>query len=347
MEHLSLLAGGGEHPRVTREQWEKAAADVLRKAGRLTDDDPDDLVWSKLTRTTLDGIDVPPLGLREHLDGLPPTGEPGVAPYTRGSALTRPDEGWDVRVHLADPDAKQAAADALTDLENGATSLWLRLGRGGLAISDLPTVLEKVYVDLAPVVLDCPEDPVGAAEALRGHPRRARGRPGPGHRLGRRPVERRDPRRRRSPEPGRRRAAAPGRARPRARRSHRDRRHVGPRRGGPRRPRAGLVAGGRRGVPAPRHRPVGDLGLDRGRRPRGCWSSATPSPTSSSSRSPSSAPPVDSGRGCWSSRAPRTRPARFSTPSPAAPCSRSTTPGSTCCAAPSPLSPAVSVARRR
>ena len=166
MEHLSLLAGGEEHPRATREQWEKAAADVLRKAGRLTDDDPDDLVWSKLTRTTLDGIDVPPLGLREHLDGLPPTGEPGVAPYTRGTALTRPDEGWDVRVHLADPDAKQAAADAITDLENGATSLWLRLGRGGIAISDLPTVLATVYVDLAPVVLDCPEDPVGAAEAF-------------------------------------------------------------------------------------------------------------------------------------------------------------------------------------
>lgn len=166
MEHLSLLAGGDEHTRATRQQWEKAAADVLRKAGRLKDGDPDDLVWSKLTRTTLDGIDVLPLGLREHLDGLPATGEPGEAPYTRGSALTRPEEGWDVRAHLADPDAKQAAADAITDLENGATSLWLRLGRGGIAVADLPTVLEKVYVDLAPVVIDCPQDPVGAAEAF-------------------------------------------------------------------------------------------------------------------------------------------------------------------------------------
>ena len=166
MEHLSLLAGGDEHTPATRAQWEKAAADVLRKAGRLSEDDPDEMVWSKLGRTTLDGIDVPALGLREHLEGLPPTGEPGVAPYTRGSAPSRPEEGWDVRAHLADPDAKQAAADALTDLENGATSLWLRLGRGGIAVADLPTVLEKVYVDLAPVVLDCPDDPVGAAEAF-------------------------------------------------------------------------------------------------------------------------------------------------------------------------------------
>ena len=50
MEHLSLLAGGEEH---TRAEWEKAAADVLRKSGRMSDDDPDDLVWTKLTRTSL------------------------------------------------------------------------------------------------------------------------------------------------------------------------------------------------------------------------------------------------------------------------------------------------------
>jgi methylmalonyl-CoA mutase len=163
MEHLSLLAGGEEH---TRAEWEKAAADVLRKSGRMTADDPDARVWEKLTRTTLDGVEIPPLGIRDALEGLPPTGEPGAAPYTRGTALSRPDEGWDVRTHLADPDAKRAAADALTDLENGATSLWLSLGHGGIAVEDLPTVLDEVHVNLAPVALDCPDDPVGAAEAF-------------------------------------------------------------------------------------------------------------------------------------------------------------------------------------
>lgn len=163
MEHLSLLAGGEQH---TREEWEQAAAAVLRKTGALTESDPDHRVWQKLGHHTLDGVAVTPLGTPEDLEGLPPVGLPGAAPYTRGTTLSRPDEGWDIRAHLADPDAKQAAADALTDLENGATSLWLTLGRGGLAVSDLPTVLEGVYVDLAPVALDCPDDPVGAAEAF-------------------------------------------------------------------------------------------------------------------------------------------------------------------------------------
>ena len=43
-------------PAATRADWEKAAAGVLRKAGRLREDDPDDAVWAALTRTTLDGV---------------------------------------------------------------------------------------------------------------------------------------------------------------------------------------------------------------------------------------------------------------------------------------------------
>jgi methylmalonyl-CoA mutase len=163
-QHLSLLAGASRSHR--REDWEKAAADVLRKSGRMKDDDPDARVWEKLTRITLDGIEVAPLGIPELVAAVPEVGLPGQAPYTRGTALTRPEEGWDVRAHLADPDAGQSAEDALTDLENGVTSLWLGLGQGGIAIDDLPTVLGDVLLDLAPVVLDCPADPVGAARAF-------------------------------------------------------------------------------------------------------------------------------------------------------------------------------------
>jgi methylmalonyl-CoA mutase len=167
MEHLSLLAGGQEHDRDRdRARWEKAAADVLRKAGRMKEDDPDAVVWEKLTRVSLDGVEVPPLGTPDHLDGLPDPGLPGQAPYTRGRGLSRTEAGWDVRAHLADPDPNQAAAAALADLENGVTSLWLSVGSTGIATSDLAQVLEKVYLDLAPVVLDAPSDPVGAAEAL-------------------------------------------------------------------------------------------------------------------------------------------------------------------------------------
>jgi hypothetical protein len=129
-------------------------------------DDPDELVWHKLTHVTLDGIEVSPLGVAADLEGLPATGVPGAAPYTRGATLTSPGHGWDVRAHLADTKPKRAAADALLDLENGATSLWLSLGPGGLAVADLPRVLQEVYVEAAPVVLDCPTDPLGAAEAF-------------------------------------------------------------------------------------------------------------------------------------------------------------------------------------
>lgn len=163
MEHLSLLAGGQEH---TREDWEKAAAAVLRKGGRLSADDPDSLVWDKLSRLTLDGVAVTPLGTPETVAGVAAPGLPGAAPFTRGSRAETAEEGWDVRAHLADPDARQAAADALTDLENGVTSLWLTVGPGGLAVEDLPQVLEKVFVDLAPVVLETTGDQVAAAEAL-------------------------------------------------------------------------------------------------------------------------------------------------------------------------------------
>ncbi|GAA1921154.1 methylmalonyl-CoA mutase family protein [Nocardioides marmoribigeumensis] len=161
-EHLSLLAGGEPH---TREEWEKAAADVLRKTGRMKAEDSDALVWSKLTRTTLDGIEITPLGTPLLVADVPEPGEPGLAPYTRGSVAGRADEGWDVRAHYADPDAEQSARDVLTDLENGVTSLWLQLGEAGIAVADLPVVLEDVLLDLAPVVLDAPDDPVAAARA--------------------------------------------------------------------------------------------------------------------------------------------------------------------------------------
>jgi methylmalonyl-CoA mutase len=163
MEHLSLLAGGREH---TVEDWERQAAAVLRKRGRLTADDPDSAVWDRLTRATLDGIGVTPLGTRAQVAGLPPTGLPGQAPYTRGSRVGARADGWDIRTHHADPDP-EVTADAVTnDLETGATSLWLTAGPGGIAVADLPRVLDQVYADLAPVVLDAPEAPLDAAGAL-------------------------------------------------------------------------------------------------------------------------------------------------------------------------------------
>lgn len=135
--------------------WEQTAAAVLRKARLLGEDDPDGRVWDALTRRTLDGIGIPPLGTPALVADLP---APVRAP-ARGA-------GWDVRALLADPDPKVSNTAALTDLENGAHSLLVQVGESGVAVSDLAAVLEGVLLDVAPVVLDAPSDPLGAAQAF-------------------------------------------------------------------------------------------------------------------------------------------------------------------------------------
>jgi methylmalonyl-CoA mutase len=135
---LALAAPQDTHDRA---EWEAAAAAVLRKARRLADDDPDELVWERLTRTTLDGIGITPLGTPELLDDLATSGRP-----TRAGA-------WDVRAHLVVTDAKAGNETLLADLEGGVTSLWLKAADG----TDWATLLDGVLLDLAPVVLETTE----------------------------------------------------------------------------------------------------------------------------------------------------------------------------------------------
>ncbi|GAA1478461.1 methylmalonyl-CoA mutase family protein [Nocardioides aestuarii] len=124
---LALADPADDH---TRADWEAAAAAVLRKAGRLAEDDGDDLVWERLTRTTLDGLAVPPLGTPDLLEELTTSGRP-----TRAA-------GWHVRTRVADNET------ALADLDTGATALTVP------ATADLEALLEGVLLDLAPVVVD-------------------------------------------------------------------------------------------------------------------------------------------------------------------------------------------------
>jgi len=157
------LAEGTAH---TVAEWEKATAAVLRKSRRLTDDAPDGDVWAKLTKQTLDGIGIAPLGTPELTADLPDGGLPGQAPYTRGTAAARELQAWDIRGHFIDPDPKLTTEHIMTDLENGVNSLWLSVGTGAIAIDALPAMLENVFLGLASVVLDAPYEPVEAAEAF-------------------------------------------------------------------------------------------------------------------------------------------------------------------------------------
>ena len=141
---ISLVSAEDEH---TQADWEKSTAAVLRKARRLTDGEPDEVVWEKLSRTTLDGIVVPPIGTPAN------TFAPGLRPTRQGD--------WDIRALLGVTDAKRANEIALVDLENGATSLWLQPQPD----TDLETLLEGVFIDLAPVVLDAKGWRLGAAQS--------------------------------------------------------------------------------------------------------------------------------------------------------------------------------------
>lgn len=156
------LAEGIEHDLA---EWEKATAAVLRKTRRLADDAPDSDVWTALATTTLDHLSVTPLGTADLVADLPEIGLPGEAPYTRGSGTADPDLiGWDIRGWFTDPET--TTDDLVAELENGANSLWLTVGPRGIAADRLAGLLEPVFLDLAPVVLDAPEDPLAAAEAF-------------------------------------------------------------------------------------------------------------------------------------------------------------------------------------
>lgn len=146
---VALDSGPGH----SRADWEHMAAGVLRKSGRLTETDPDDLVWAKLTRTTLDGLPITPLGTPDLLADVQTSGRP-----------ERIGE-WDVRAYFADPDAPSTAAEVQTDLDNGVTSVWLEVGEGGIAVGSIAAALDGVLLDVAPVVLDA-SDPVAAAAAF-------------------------------------------------------------------------------------------------------------------------------------------------------------------------------------
>ena len=146
--------------------WERGAAAVLRKSAVLGDDEPDALVWDRLARTTLNGIAIPPLGTAGTVWDLADPGLPGQGSCTRGANTLRSEPAWDIRTVLDDRDVTASAENALNELENGATSLWLSLGVNKVELADLDRVLGEVYLDLAPVILDCPEDPLGAARTF-------------------------------------------------------------------------------------------------------------------------------------------------------------------------------------
>ncbi|MDX3731477.1 methylmalonyl-CoA mutase subunit beta [Streptomyces caniscabiei] len=147
-----------EFPDATHEQWQRLVAGVLRKSGK----DVEGAQAEEALSTALeDGLRTRPLYTAH--DTAPPSGHPGFAPFVRGGrAAGTSVGGWDVRQRHTAADG----AAVLADLENGVTSLWLVLGEAGLPVASLGSVLDGVYLDLAPVVLDAGAEAESAAGEL-------------------------------------------------------------------------------------------------------------------------------------------------------------------------------------
>jgi methylmalonyl-CoA mutase len=159
------LTLGADFPAATAEQWRRLALAALRKSGNATESTVPEQVDELLATETYDGLRMAALHTP---DGppLPPAGLPGQWPFVRGArAAGGLAGGWDVRQHHAGPDPAQVREDALGDLENGATSLWLAVGGDALPVDALPDALDGVLLDLAGVVLDPGPEFVAAADA--------------------------------------------------------------------------------------------------------------------------------------------------------------------------------------
>ena len=160
-----VLAGDFDTP--SYEQWADEVAKVLNK-GR-----PEDKLLSadqaieRLRSKSVDGLVVEPIYTRNDVDGA--LGVPAAAPFTRGTTVRNGAmDAWDVRTLHEDPDVAVTRQAIRTDLERGATSVWLRVDPDAIAASDVAAVLGDVLLNLAKVEVSSRTDQVAAAEALLG-----------------------------------------------------------------------------------------------------------------------------------------------------------------------------------
>jgi methylmalonyl-CoA mutase len=151
-----------------REQWRTAVAGVLAKSGRK---DPADLGSEPeqlLDSPTYEGFPIRPL--YTILDSQPEPPLPGRWPFIRGGdALRDVKSGWKVAETFPLPDKQDASAGngtVLNALTEGTSALVLRVGADGVAPSELDQLLEGVFLELVPVILDAGADYVAAADAV-------------------------------------------------------------------------------------------------------------------------------------------------------------------------------------
>jgi methylmalonyl-CoA mutase len=150
-------------------QWRSSVAGVLAKSTRR---DPAELPAEPerlLDSPTYEGFSIRPL--YTSVDSLPEPSLPGRWPFVRGGDARRDvKSGW--KVAEAFPAEGSAVAEAngavLVALTEGVSALVVRVGEGGVATADVDRLLEGVFLDLVPVILEAGADYVAAAGAVLG-----------------------------------------------------------------------------------------------------------------------------------------------------------------------------------
>ena len=147
-------------------RWRSAVAGVLAKSTRR---DPSELPAEPerlLDSATYEGFPVRPL--YTSLDTLAEPPLPGSWPFVRGGdALRDVTTGWKVAEMFPTAGSEGDGNSAvLSALANGVSALVLRVGESGVAPADLDRLLEGVYLELAPVIVDAGADYVAAADAV-------------------------------------------------------------------------------------------------------------------------------------------------------------------------------------
>jgi methylmalonyl-CoA mutase len=139
------------------DRWRGAVAEVLAKSARR---DPAEYTGQPerlLDSPTYEGFAI--RALYTALDALPEAPLPGDRPFLRGADPHRDVlSGWKVAEEFPAPgftgSTAEGNAEVLAALVDGVSALVLRVGDDGVAPADLDRLLEGVYLELAPVVLD-------------------------------------------------------------------------------------------------------------------------------------------------------------------------------------------------
>ncbi|MBS4729522.1 methylmalonyl-CoA mutase small subunit [Mycobacterium sp. SM1] len=147
-----------------RARWRTAVAGVLAKSTGRHPRDFGDQPERALDTATYEGFGI--RALYTALDELPEPPLPGEWPFVRGADACRDvNRGWKVAEAFPGAGGDDNAA-VLAALANGVSALVLRVGTAGTPVRRLGRLLEGVYLELVPLILDAGADYPAAADAV-------------------------------------------------------------------------------------------------------------------------------------------------------------------------------------